>query len=284
MGKTGCVHEDAYGRPPVDARVVDAAEEVALPAGRMTAGLVRRGGRVVRPVGAWSGAVHEYLRHLEAVGFEGAPRGLAVRDGREELTYLEGEVAADPSWQPGRGHRLPDYARGDEALVAAGGLVRRLHDASRGFVPRYVGYRFHPHAPLPGELVCHGDLGPWNTVYRGGVPVAFIDWDAAEPREPLLDLAAAAWAFVPLVSERQLREAGFDPLPDLGARLRLFVDGYGLASRRAILPALRDARLASLEAVRRWPLDAAGAAGALEFVAGELRWLHAILPSLELAL
>ena len=262
----------------------EAEEECALPAGRMTTGLVRRGGSVLRPLGPWSESVHEYLRHLEAAGFDGAPRVLGVRDGREVLTYLEGEVAADPSWQPGRGHRLPDYARGDEALAAAGRLVRRLHEASRGFVPHHVDYRFHPHPPRPGELLCHGDIGPWNTVYRDGLPAALIDWDAAGPRAPLVDLAAAAWAYLPLVPERQLREAGFDPLPDLGARLRLFVDAYGLASRRAILPALREAKLAALESIRSWPLDAAGAAGTLEFVAGELRWLHAILPALEQAL
>ena len=278
------MHDDAHVSPVVDAQVQDAVEESALPAGRMTVGLVRRRGSVLRPLGSWSESVHEYLRHLEAAGFDGAPRVLGVQESREELTYLEGEVAADPSWQPGRGNRLPDYARRDEALVAAGRLVRRLHAASRGFAPQHVGYRFHPHPPLPGELVCHGDLGPWNTVYRDEVPVAFIDWDAARPREPLVDLAAAAWAFVPLAPERHLREAGFDPLPDLGARLRLFVDAYGLTSRQAILPALRAAKLESTEAIRHWPLDAAGAAGALEFMAGELRWLHAALPALEQAL
>jgi aminoglycoside phosphotransferase (APT) family kinase protein len=59
----------------------------------------------------------------------------------------------------------------------------------------------------PGEIVSHGDLGPWNTVYRHGAPVGFIDWDAAQPVEPLADLAAAAWTFVPLALPRQLAEA-----------------------------------------------------------------------------
>jgi hypothetical protein len=259
--------------------------EVALPAGRMTTGIMRRGGSVLRPIGPWTAAVHEYLCHLEDAGFDGAPRVLGIRADREELTFLDGDVPADPSWEPGRGFRLPDYARSDEALITAGELLRRLHDASRSFVPRHAGYRFHPYPPLPGELVCHGDLGPWNTVYRGGVPAAFIDWDAAEPRPPLLDLAAAAWEFVPLSPERRLREAGFDPVPDLGVRLRLFCDAYGLGKERsAILPALRQAMLATTENISHRPVDAAGAADALEFLAGELRWLHAVLPGLARAL
>jgi hypothetical protein len=49
--------------------------------------------------------------------------------------------------------------------------------------------------------------------------------------EPLADVASAAWAFVPLAPPGQLGEAGFDSLPDLPARLRLFVDAYGLTDR-----------------------------------------------------
>lgn len=125
--------------------------------------------------------MHEYLEHLQAAGFEGAPRVIGMREDREELTYLDGEVPADPSWQPDRGHRLPDYARTDATLAAPGQLVRGLHEASRRFVPRHVDYRYHPHAPRAGELICHGDLGPWNTVYRNGLPVACIDFDARRP-------------------------------------------------------------------------------------------------------
>jgi hypothetical protein len=44
---------------------------------------------------------------------------------------------------------------------------------------------------------------------------------------------------VPLAPPRQLAEAGFGPLPDLAARLRAFVDAYGLPDRTAILPELR---------------------------------------------
>ena len=158
--------------------------------------------------------------------------------------------------------------------------MRELHEAARGFRPAHTDYRFHPHPPRPGEIVSHGDLGPWNTVYRDGVPVAFIDWDAAGPVDPMVDLAAAAWTFVPLGPPAQLREAGFDPVPDIAARLRLFVAAYGLGDVCAVLPSLQRCRLLAAERIKAAPVDAAGAAEALERYAGELRWLHTVVAGL----
>jgi hypothetical protein len=63
-----------------------------------------------------------------------------------------------------------------------------------------------------------------------------------------------------------------------------FVDAYGLAGRRSILPALAQAKLDVAERVRTWPVGPAGAAAALEFTAGELRWLEAVTPHLSEAL
>ena len=93
----------------------EAAGDVPLPGGRMTSGIVRRGDRVLRPAGPWSPAVHEYLRHLEGAGFEGSPRVLGVEGTSEVLSYTDGDVAADPLWRPGHGHRLPAYARTEPA-------------------------------------------------------------------------------------------------------------------------------------------------------------------------
>jgi hypothetical protein len=36
----------------------------------------------MRPMGPWSPAVHEYLRHLETAGFEGSPRVLDIEHNR----------------------------------------------------------------------------------------------------------------------------------------------------------------------------------------------------------
>jgi aminoglycoside phosphotransferase (APT) family kinase protein len=246
----------------------------------MTPGIVRRGDRLLRPMGAWSGAVHEYLRHLESKGFTGAPPFLGVEGDREVLTFLEGDVPADPDWQPGHGHRLPPYARSEGALAATAHLVRRLHEAARDYRPTDTRFRFDPRPPRAGEIISHGDLGPWNTVYDDGVPVAFIDWDAAGPVEPLVDLAAAAWEFVPLGPPEQVREAGFDPVPDISVRLRLFLHAYGLSDPGAVLPALQRCRLLAAERIKYAPVRPAEAAEALEHHARELRWLHDVMPHL----
>ena len=113
------------------------------------------------------------------------------------------------------------------------------------------------------------------------MPVAFIDWDAAGPVDPLVDLAAAAWEFVPLTPPERPREAGFDPLPDVASRLRLFVDAYGISNRQAILPALQPCRLLAAERVKYAPMTGAGAADALEHHARERRWLETVIPDLD---
>jgi aminoglycoside phosphotransferase (APT) family kinase protein len=114
-----------------------------------------------------------------------------------KVAFSDGDAATDPHWQPGHGHRLPPYARTDLALRGAAELIRRLHSAAFGFQSAITCYRFHPDRPQAGQIVSHGDLGPCNTVYKDGIPAAFIDWDAAQPVAPLDDLAAAAWTFVP---------------------------------------------------------------------------------------
>jgi len=51
------------------------------PGGRQTIGIVRVGDTVRRPRHARSDLVHALLRHLDAVGFEDAPRLLGRIDG-----------------------------------------------------------------------------------------------------------------------------------------------------------------------------------------------------------
>src|SRR3984893_7580652 len=76
-------------------------EDVPLAGGRMTSGIVRRGDRLLRPMGPWLPAVPEDLRPLGTAGFEGSPRVLGTEGAREVLTFIDGDVAADPQWEPG---------------------------------------------------------------------------------------------------------------------------------------------------------------------------------------
>lgn len=71
---------------------------------------------------------------------------------------------------------------------AVGRLIRVLHDLTAGTA--LAGDR---------EVVCHNDLSPKNTIYRGegsdARPVAFFDWDLAAPGERIADVAHACWQY-----------------------------------------------------------------------------------------
>ena len=59
--------------------------------GDVTEGVVRAGATVRRPRGEHSASVALYLRHLELVGFGGAPRWLGVDErGRDLLRPAQG--------------------------------------------------------------------------------------------------------------------------------------------------------------------------------------------------
>lgn len=142
--------------------------------------IVRVGDAVRVPAHERSAYISELLRHLERVGFDGAPRWLGRTDGHDLLTWIEGTV---PAHGP--------YNLDDEQLVAAATLVLRFHDAVAG-TPLCRG----------AETVCHGDLGPHNTVFRGGRPIAIIDWDDdVRPGSRAVDFADAVWSFADLTSE-----------------------------------------------------------------------------------
>ena len=197
-------------------------------------------------------------------------------DGREVLGFIDGEVLADPAWQPGRPTPWPGWAQSEECLVASARLLRTLHDASRSFVPpENAVWRQHA-CPALGldEIVCHGDVGPHNTVYRRGLPVAFIDWDMIRPNDPLVEFGNAAWHFVPLGNDAYFGESGFPSPPDLSDRLARFAREYGVTDRADAAWALHQAKQRSVEAAKYWPVSPAEGAAALRLIASDLEWLH----------
>jgi len=155
------------------------------------------------------------LAHLAGEGFGGVPRYLGEDDlGREILTFVPGEVPA--KWR----------AFDDEQIAAAGMLLRRMHDASRGLAQRIGG----------GDVVCHHDPGQNNTVFRDDLPVAFIDFDFAAVGDPLEDVGYVAWSWC--ISSKPVRG-----LPAEQARqVRVLADAYGLSAdqRRRLVTVIED--------------------------------------------
>lgn len=201
-------------------------EELPLAGGNLST-VVRVGDTVRRPLRPWSGAVHGLLRHLEARGFDGAPRFLGIDErGREILSFIAGEVGAYP---------LPASMWSDAALVGTVRLLRRLHDATRDFVtPPGATWQFVYPDATRHEVICHNDVAPYNTVFAEGQPRALIDFDTAGPGPRIWDVAYAAFTFVPLASfvpgsdGRVVAYASTQHAAERGRRLQLLKSAYGL--------------------------------------------------------
>ncbi len=208
-------------------------------------GAVRVGDTVRRVPGDQTPAVQALLRHLEAAGFDGAPRTLGLDgQGREVLTHLDGlTVGEQRPW--------PAWAHSEAALVAVGRWLRDFHAASRSFVPPRGSRWFTDRDQLgPGEIVGHHDAAPYNAVWRpvptaadpdAGELVGFIDWDLAHPALPVRDLAFVALTWVPLTARDVAAADGFPPELDRAHRLRLLLDAYGWTGTVAeVLAAVRQ--------------------------------------------
>jgi Ser/Thr protein kinase RdoA (MazF antagonist) len=236
--------------------------------------VVRIGDTVRKPWTSSTPAVHAFLRHLAARGFEAAQRPLGRDEqGRQILGYAPGAPAESLAPMTGA------------ELRRLGALVRRLHDLSADFVPP-ADPRWTSAIPADGDdLICHQDLAPWNLV-RDGERWVFIDWDAAAPGTRLWDLAYVIQTFVPLV-------AGGDPDRD-APRVAAVADGYRLGEReRPALPELlarrtramydlleRGSRTGEMPWSRLWD-EGHGVhwGGAAEYCAAHLiRWREAVSP------
>jgi hypothetical protein len=171
--------------------------------------VVRIGDTVRRP--PQPAAVRELLEWYAHVGFDGAPRFLGFDEqGREILSFIEGEPGFAPVPSP------------DDVVAGIGRLLRRAHDAQDGFAP-------------PGLVIAHCDMFWTNVIFRGGLPVALIDWELARPATPVLEVAMAATYWAGVRIDEQLVEWGI-PLERRGERLRILCDGYGLdATQRSTL-------------------------------------------------
>ena len=211
--------------------------EQRLPGGR-SFGAVHAGDEVRRLAQPWTATVHTVLRHLEEVGFDGAPRARGFDDqGRERLTFLPGQTLGETApW--------PQWLRSDSALLQVGAWLRRLHDATATFRPAADAVWFTGRPWQPGLLIAHLDASPWNAVWADGALIGFVDWETASPSRREDDLAFSALTWVPLLTTRLAESVGFTDPTDRPRRLHLLLDAYGYAGDRT---AIRDALIGRVE-------------------------------------
>ena len=182
---------------------------------------IRRSGAVVRrPADFWTPAVHGLLRHLQAAGFP-APRPLGTEDDIELLTWIDGE-----SGPAGWAEIVPE-----SGLRRWAAFLRRYHDAVAGYRPAADStWSSGPGTCAPGEIICHGDFGPWNGVWHGEQPVGLIDFDHARPAPPIFDIAYALEYAAPFRDDQEcLRWLRYPQPPDRHRRIEIFCDAYGVA-------------------------------------------------------
>ena len=186
------------------------------------------GDTVIRPIAPCWPATHALLAHLSAVGFDGAPRVLAVSPSTEMLTYMHGQAAVPP---------LAADTLTDAALVSVADLLRRYHLAVASLDP--AGYSWP--RPIPSRfrtgLVSHNDVHPANLVFRDGQAVALIDFDWAGPGSAAWDFAAAARYWAPLQDDEDITDSRQGRALE---RFRIFLDASGLtwAVRRHVAEAV----------------------------------------------
>lgn len=179
-------------------------QESALAGGATHDRVVRVGDTVRRPPGPEPELPRDVLLRLEEAGFDAAPRWLGVDDeGREIFSWIDGETFTERGQMHPYVGEPPDRVTfADDQIHAVFRLLRRYHDA------------------LGKDLVCHGDFGPWNLVWREGMPVGVIDFDHVYRGDPSEDVAYALRTFVSYgLTDTEPAE--------LVRRTRLALDAYG---------------------------------------------------------
>jgi hypothetical protein len=227
--------------------MIEDEAETPLRGGWVTSGVVKVGKTVRRPLSPNAAFVHRLLGDLERVGFEAAPRFLGLDDqGREALTFIEGEVFSD----------CRGLVWADSQIEASARLLRRFHDATAG-----------SELARGEQVVCHNDFGPWNLVWRVGLPVAIIDFDYAAPGSRIDDLGYAVWKHLNL----GLIDLSAD---EQGRRLRLMTSAYGIPADDDVLRSIARAQERMRLLIESAPESDARTAG-LDQTRGEQDWLQA---------
>jgi len=206
--------------------------------------VVRVGDTVRRPRRQSTESVRALLLHLEACGFDGAPRYLDTDDqAREVLSFVEGDVPLPP---------YPEWAMSNETLDSFADLLRRFHAAVASFDASAVsGWELDWADPTGGRSIRHNDAFPENVVFRDGRAVALIDFDMAAPGRPFWDLAIATQEWMPLHAPQTRRDHPFDV--DAIERFGRFARAYGVGADDAVelVDVVVEERAQALANIRR---------------------------------
>ena len=197
--------------------------------------VLRIGETVRHPREPWTASVHALLDHLHQQGFAEAPRPVAVGDDYEEITYIDG-VSGDDAC------RLVDS---DEAVAAVALLLRRYHDIVAGWRPEVppVWYDGQVGNGRDDQLVCHGDVGPWNLVWRDGRLVGLIDWEYATIGTRRTDIAYALHYLAPFRDRSYWRSIlGLRRRPRRRHRMAVFAEAYGIEVDDQLVDAVLDSQ------------------------------------------
>lgn len=230
------------------------------------------GDSVQRPLHPWTRSVHSLLGYLTSHGFPGVPAPRSIDEDRriEVVSFIDGSVALRP-W--------PEVLKRESGLTQLGDFLRRYHEVVEDFVPCEDAVWHVPDLTWQrGDVIRHGDLGPWNTVWRNGTLSGVIDWDFAEPGSRLADIAQLAWHVVPLRGADFWREVGFEKEPDLGQRLGAICAAYGASASHVVdaLLGVQDEdlrRISELGARGILPWSAFRERGDASQIAKEQSWL-----------
>ncbi|MEL6864242.1 MAG: aminoglycoside phosphotransferase family protein [Bacteroidota bacterium] len=206
--------------------------------------VVRVGNTIKRQVHPWTATVNHFLSYLKQQNLKKIPQVLGIDEqGLEVQSYIVGETALRP-W--------PTVLKTNEGLEQLSAFVKTYHLAQADYRPPNWANWYAPDQQWKkGQIIRHGDLGPWNTLWQKDQLSGVIDWDCAEPSEPISDLAQLAWYSVPLRGPKGWKEAGFELAPNYTERLRVICQTYGV-EKRDLLQALLQLQLQEMDRLYQW--------------------------------
>ena len=184
--------------------------------------VVRIGDVVRHPPRPWSASVHALLSHLQEVGFAEAPTPSGLGPDYDDVGFIPGTS----------GEEACLLVSSDEAVAQVGQLLRRYHDAVaqwRAEVPP-VWFDGQVGTGDGDRIVCHGDVGPWNLVWRDGTLVGLIDWEYATLGTRREDIAYALHYLAPFRDRSYWQGVlGMRTRPRRRHRISVFAEAYGIA-------------------------------------------------------